>query len=384
MTTELREVRRRRGWTQDQLQHEMRRSAARLGLTLPGGQQSLRVMISSWENARHTPSADHVLVLCAAYDVPADALGLTAAPEPEPDEAPVRSLLRRRTANAGPEVADYFTRQMTEHARMDNLTGPLFVVDTVLTQFEQLVALPGREPKRAASRYAELAGWLLHDSGETEKALTYTDRSVQLADAAGDDALAVYNLMRKGNVLYALDRVDEAAAVARRAVALAQVHAPDQLAVCLRQEALTSARRGDEAATRQMFERAVELTAPTLTGDEFSSYCTTGYLHMEAALCWLTLRRPADAVQACTAALTRWPTELVRDEALCRTRLAVAHLQLRQIDEAREATSTALDRARTAPSARTLHMLQLIATRLAPYRQDRRIRDLAREIAEVA
>lgn len=364
--------------------HEMRAAAARLGLTLPAGLQSLRVMLSGWENGKHTPSPEHVLILCEALGLPAEAIGFVEVAEPAPQDATVRSLLRRRTADAGPEVAAYYARQMTDHARMDNLTGPLFVVDTVLGQFEQVAALPGAEARRTAARFAEFAGWLLHDSGETEKALSYTDRSIRLAEEAGDDALAVYNLMRKGSVLYALDRFDEAAAVARRAVALASVHAPDQLPVCLRQQALTAARSGNEPATRAMYERAVELTAPTISDDEFSSYCTTGYIHMEAALCWLTLRRPADAVAACSSALRGWPAELVRDEGLCRTRLAVAHLQLRQIDEATDAVRSALERVRSAPSARTLHMLQLIATKLGSYRQDKRVRDLTREIAEVA
>ena len=52
--------------------------------------------------------------------------------------------------------------------------------------------------------------------------------------------------------------------------------------------------------------------------------------------------------------------------------------------EAHDAARSALDRVRSAPSARTLHMLQLIATRLAPYRQDKRVRELTQEIAEVA
>lgn len=383
MATVLQEARRRRGWTQAQLQHEMRGAAARLGLTLPSG-ESLRVMLSSWENGRHVPSGEHVLVLCEAFGLPAEALGLEEAPEPVVEVAPVRSLLRRRAADAGPEVAEYYVAQMAAHARMDNLTGPLFVVDTVRAQFEQVAALPGVEAKRTAARFAEFAGWLLHDSGETELALSYTDRSIQLADEAGDDALGVSNLMRKSNVLYGLDRHDEAAAVAKRATALAEVYAPDQLPVCLRQRALTSAKAGDERATRAMYERAVELTAPSLGDDEFSSYCTSGYIHMEAALCWLTLRRPAAAVEACTAALERWPAELVRDEALCRTRLAAAHLQLRQIEPASDAVRSALERVRSAPSARAIHMLHRIATGMGPYRQDKRVRDLTREINEVA
>ncbi len=69
---------------------------------------------------------------------------------------------------------------------------------------------------------------------------------------------------------------------------------------------------------------------------------------------------------------------------MCRARLAVAHVQLRQIDEASTAARATLERVRSAPSARTLHMLQLVAAKLAPFNQDRAVRELTRDIAEVA
>lgn len=385
MGTLMAEARKRRGWTQTRLQHELRAAAGRLGMTL-AAPSSLRVTISGWENGRHTPDAPHSALLQEAFGLPAEALGLAEpADDLDADEVALRSLVRRPSTELSPEVSAYFVGQLAEHVRMDNLTGPAFVVDTVVGQLAQVHALPGAEAQRIAARYAEFTGWLLHDSGETTKALRYTDQAVDLAEAAGDDHLSIYNLMRKSNVLSSLGEHQRADVIAGKAVTMATAQAPDLLPVCLRQQALCAARLGDERAVRAAFDRALELADPLMSAEaELSSYCTMSYLQMEAALCWLTLRRPAQAVDACTQALARWPDQLLRDEGLCWARLAVAHVQLRQIDEASTAARATLERVRSAPSARTLHMLQLVATKLAPFNQDRAVRELTRDIAEVA
>ena len=204
MVTLMAEARKRRGWTQTRLQHELRAAAGRLGMTL-AAPSSLRVTISGWENGRHTPDAPHSALLQEAFGLPAEALGLAEpADDLDADEVALRSLVRRPSTELSPEVSAYFVGQLAEHVRMDNLTGPAFVVDTVVGQLAQVHALPGAEAQRIAARYAEFTGWLLHDSGETTKALRYTDQAVDLAEAAGDDHLSIYNLMRKSNVLSSL------------------------------------------------------------------------------------------------------------------------------------------------------------------------------------
>jgi hypothetical protein len=101
---------------------------------------------------------------------------------------------------------------------------------------------------------------------------------------------------------------------------------------------------------------------------------------MEGALCLLTLGQPAAAAQACTDALASWPPDRARDEALCLSRLAVAQLELRQVD----AALTAIERVHAAPSARTLHLLRVIARRVTPLNEARRVRELLEALAVVA
>lgn len=385
MTTVLAQVRRRRGWTSQRLQHELLKAAERRGLCI-AAPSSLRVMISRWENGKQVPDALYTALLEAAYGLPAEALGIApAVADDEAHEGAVRALVRRAgAADLASELYDYFDGQFAEHARIDNLAGPTYVVDTVVGQLAQLSRFTDRAGLRLAARYAEFAGWLLHDSGETTKALHYTDQGVDLAESARDLPLTVYNLMRKSNVLSSLRQHQRAHAVARKAVTLAAADAPDLLPVSLRQQALCDARAGDEPAARSAFDQALTLVEPQLTGTSLSAYCTRSYVEMEAALCWLTLHRPAEAVAACERALQHWPEHLRRDEALCRARLAVAHVDLHDLDQAMSAARDTIERVRSAPSARTVHMLQLVATKLAPYQADRAVREFTRELAEVA
>jgi hypothetical protein len=48
--------------------------------------------------------------------------------------------------------------------------------------------------------YAEMAGWLYQDSGDTTAATWWSDRASGWAQAAGDHLLAAYLLIRKANI----------------------------------------------------------------------------------------------------------------------------------------------------------------------------------------
>jgi tetratricopeptide (TPR) repeat protein len=105
---------------------------------------------------------------------------------------------------------------------------------------------------------------------------------------------------------------------------------------------------------------------------------------MEAALCLLALGNPRAATEACDRALKHWPAELVRDESLCLARLAVARCQLRQLEEACATAQQAVERVKTAPSARAIHMLRLAASKLQPFKGTRGVTELTQAVAEVA
>ena len=168
--------------------------------------------------------------------------------------------------------------------------------------------------------------------------------------------------MRKSNVLTEQGDAQRAVVTARRAAAGPR-QAPPQQAICLRQVALAEAQLRQERQARVAIDRALELTSSTPAVHDFSAYCTTPYVQMEGALCLLTLGQPVAAAQACTQALASWPPDRARDEALCLSRLAVAQLELRQVDAACDAALQAIERVQAAPSARTLHMLRVVARR---------------------
>jgi tetratricopeptide (TPR) repeat protein len=388
MVNPIRQARDARGWTSARLNHELRLAATRAGVKTANA-TSLRVMISQWENGRQTPDRTYQMLLQMAFDLPAEAMGFI-------DEAPddtlaggMGSLIRRnvRQLDVTESVLGYFRQQHAQHTLLDNIAGPGLVVDIASTQADQLRAMAEHGPVEAmllAARFQEMAGWMHQDSGSLNEALRRTDASIDLAERARDADLAAYNTMRKSNVLTEQGDAQRAVVTARRAVRLATRHAPQQEAICLRQVALAEAQLRQERQARVAIDRALELTSSTPAVHDFSAYCTTPYVQMEGALCLLTLGQPAAAVQACTQALASWPPDRARDEALCLSRLAVAQLELRQIDAACDAALQAIERVQAAPSARTLHMLRVVARRVTPLNEARRVRELREALAAVA
>lgn len=388
MVNLIKQARQTRGWTSTKLNSEIRRTAHKLGVTTASS-ESLRVMISGWENGRGVPDTTYRMLLTHVFDLPAAALGLPGDEVARADES-LAPLVHRGVERL--EITDsilgYFRRQFAEHVQLDNEAGPGLVMGVVNVQVEQVRRLAERGPTEVvelASHFTEYAGWVHQDSGDLAHALRLTDEAVDLADLAGDAGLTAYTLMRKSNILTALGQDQRAAATARRAAALASRDAPDQHAVCLRQVALSAAAQGDEVVARDAVERALALLAePSEKPNELSPYCTPSYVEMEHALCLLALDQPAAAVHACTRALETWPAGLVRDEGLCLVRLAVAQLRSGEVDEACVAAVQAVERVQLAPSARTLEQLRAVSRSVQPYREARSVRWFRQALAQVA
>lgn len=386
MSRLLREARLSRGWSSAELRTELAHAARRLGVGV-ASDASLRVLISRWENGRAHPEAVNRLLLQEVFELDAAALGLS---EDDGQRADVTALVTHSAHRAAPTeaVLGYFDRQLTEHTRFDNIAGPNFVLATALAQLgqvEQLAAGGATDIARLASRFAEFTGWLQQDVGNDAEALRLTCRAVDFAEMAGDGELTTYNRMRKANVLTTATDLPLAASTAGRALADATERFPHLVPVCLRQVALTAARMRDEHSARSAIERAVDLsTAFVNTSDAHSSYCTKSYVQMEAALCLLVLRQPAEAEEACREALATWPDGHVRDRTLCLARRAVALVDLREFDEACRTAMAAIDGVRSAPSGRALHMLRVITTRLRPLGRNTNVRELTEALSEVA
>jgi hypothetical protein len=119
---------------------------------------------------------------------------------------------------------------LTEHFTADKMLGPRQLLGPVLAQIEVLDGLrrhtrPGTaEPTlRLLAQYAEFAGWLHQDSGDTTAAMFWSDRATQWAQAVGDYQMVAYMLIRKSNIAL-LD--DDAANVVDLAAAARKVPGP--------------------------------------------------------------------------------------------------------------------------------------------------------------
>jgi tetratricopeptide (TPR) repeat protein len=146
---------------------------------------------------------------------------------------------------------------------------------------------------------------------------------------------------------------------------------PTVRAVVLRQKAHALAGLGEEqACSTVIFEALEAISGSGDTGDEGSlaPYCTTGYLTMEAATCWLQLGQPDRAVTAFTQASQVWPSHLRRDHGLHLARRASAHAGVGDIAPACGLATQAIDTVRQTASARTVRELRRVADRLDPWR----------------
>lgn len=288
-------------------------------------------------------SAPYRTLLRTVYGLADAELGLLPA-EPLPFQHVTPQAVPRMT----PEVGAYFESLFAEHVRADNLIGPRLVLDVVSHQAETLRSsvrqARGAEREQAvrlASRYEEFLGWLNQDAGRPCQAMIHTDRARDLATELRDPPLAAYLLMRKSNI--ATDSGDPVLALAL--AGLGQGQACDDVAT----EALES------------------VAAGRVWPDESSlaPYCTTGYVAMEAAACWLQLGQPDQALTMFALAPPAWPDGLRRDHGLHLARRATAHAGVRDVDAACDLAEQSLRTVRQTGSARTIRELRRLSHQLS-------------------
>jgi tetratricopeptide (TPR) repeat protein len=274
-----------------------------------------------------------------------------------------------------PEVVSYYESLFAAHVRADNVLGPHLVMDVVEHEAAALrVAVrQARGPERAPAarltcRYEEFLGWLHQDAGHLDTAMAHTDRARDLSGELHDPDLTAYLLMRKSNI--ATDIGDPALALALADAALSQtVHLPfNILAVILRQKAHALAGLDDEPACREAITEALESASREDSEPAaLAAYCTSDYVAMEAATCWLRLGRPEDALSAFGAAPDAWAPHLRRDYGLHLARRANAHAGVADIGPACDLAEQAMATVRQTASARTLRELARLAEQLTAW-----------------
>ncbi|MGW5349456.1 hypothetical protein ACWERV_02915 [Streptomyces sp. NPDC004031] len=275
-------------------------------------------------------------------------------PAPPPDDAHM-------------EAATEHLREMWHSlVRADNLFGPRHALAAVRQQLHLLDHLlkQARGEQRAellrlAARYAESAAWLHEDSADLPNASAWTGQAMEWATESGDQAMVAWTLFRKSQQATTRGNATQTVGFAQAVLRNEPVLTPSMRASALQQEARGHALDGDERACHSRLDEAHTYAASRTTkGDARSGhgdFCTSGYIEVQRANCWLELGRPDLAVPVFERTLDDIPDAYQRDKGFAQARLAKAYAEVGRYEESAASAATALAVARTSGSLRTMH-----------------------------
>lgn len=277
------------------------------------------------------------------------------------------------------QVLDYFRALLAQHYTADKVLGPRHLVEVVLAQIAVLDKLrsgsrPGTaEPAmRLLAQYAEFAGWLYQDLGNTAAAVRWTDQAGQRAQAIGDHHLAAYLLVRRSNIALldddAVDVIELAAAAGR----VARPISPKLAALAAQQEARGWALHAEPDRFRRLIDFAADLLLdhPDDLDDDAPIYLHSydlNTLEEQSASGYRTCGQADTAVAILERRITATPTDQHRDRAHQLAKLANAVLKTAHPDPERAAIIglNCIDVARSTGSARIGTELQLLSRHLS-------------------
>jgi transcriptional regulator with XRE-family HTH domain len=324
-------------------------------------------MVGKWERGEKRPSRFYQRLFVLLYGVPAEQLGFRplvpgeqAAEDvlvelgageganqplsPNPGtpggvRLPVPAIATPRRVD--PEAVGRLGTILIEYANIDNLLGPahLLALTKLHLQFisELLTVATGEgrtELLTVGARYAEFAGWLHQDAGNPQEAAYWSDRAMGWAQAAGNDLMVSYVLMRKSNQASSQGDANRALGLARAALRGQDRLSPRARALALRQAARGHALSGDPTGCARALNAARDQAALSEDqGEEdriLTGYCTPAFIEMEAADCAMLLGQPHQAVVTFQHGLATLPAQYQRDRAVNLARLAVAHAASRE------------------------------------------------------
>ena len=196
----LRQTRLSRGWSLEEMAHQLRHLAFRLGETEPGVDAN---MISRWERGLHRPGPRYVRLLSLLLDEPPADLGLSS-----PTAAPVLGraaetfeLARHASASAVDTIAVDDLERAVERLSREYSTSPPAVLIAAVQQRLWLIhhLLGKRLTLDQHRRLLDLTGWLqvllavLHyDLGDREAAEVGRGAALHLAREAGNAELQAW------------------------------------------------------------------------------------------------------------------------------------------------------------------------------------------------
>ncbi|GIH14712.1 helix-turn-helix domain-containing protein [Rugosimonospora africana] len=383
-TTPLQAARIDRGWKQAQVIRAVQQQAARDGTPIASA-ASLKTMLSRWENGQPA-EAMYQRLLCKVYGLSPDELGFISRQDAQ------RTGTRRVVPAISTDTVNYFRNVFAEHIRADNLLGPHHLVEVVKAQATLLDHLlpSARNTVKAelthlACQYNEFTGWLYQDSGDSDKAMSFSDRAMDFALEADDAYKAAYVLMRKANIAIDQGRPERAIGLTEAALRHGEKLPARIRALILSQRARAHATlRQSSDCMRSIEASDREIHRARIDDDDLASYCNPSYIEMEAATCWNLMDMYDAAIPVYERSLAGWPSDgLRRDQGLCLARLTTAYVGRGDIERACATGRRAVSVVKIAMSSRSVDELLRLRTRLTPWRRDEGVSDLNGQIREL-
>ncbi|WP_243742377.1 hypothetical protein [Actinorugispora endophytica] len=272
------------------------------------------------------------------------------------------------------ELLRHLGQQWHHLVKTDNLLGPRAALRGVCDQIriiEELLNLAsfGTALRKGllslAARYAESASWLYEDSGDVVKAHAWTDRAVQWAYEADDQAMLAWAFFRKSQQA---EEPGNSIALAETAQRNRDALPRPMRSAIVQQQAAGFARIGDEQGAHRLFDQALEWAVdPDLYGDArngHGSFCTLSYIELERARAWTVLGLPQRAVAIYDHVIPRMPVVYQRDRGVALARCAAAYTFLEEPEHAAVLAREALAIAHATGTGRAVNDLAAIAAPL--------------------
>jgi tetratricopeptide (TPR) repeat protein len=307
--------------------------------------------LSRIESGRNrVDTLDKLIHYARSLKMPADLLWFEL-PEDE-EEEPKRSrgvfalpdgpLVAATSLYAEPALADSLLATLDLYSNTDNLAGPRSLVNIVPEQlrFVENLLLNTRDKDRkqllrVGARYAEFAGWIYQDVGALNSAMQMSSTALDYAQEADDEMLISYILMRRSNIATDAKRPELALKLADASLDKATHLPPRYRAVALRQRAHAFAQLNQPDDCANTLELAFKFAERSVDSEkDLAQYCTSEYVEMEAAHCWVELGQANKAIGTLQHSLAGWKPEFRRDLGLCLARLSVAYASSGQIENA--------------------------------------------------
>ncbi|MCE4942327.1 helix-turn-helix domain-containing protein [Streptomyces albulus] len=283
------------------------------------------------------------------------------------------------------DPVELFREQLRQMRRLGQCATSAVLLPLLTAQTNTLTALASGSDAATrgqllvlAARFAEYAGWMAQEAGDTSAALSWTADAVELARAGGDRDLSSYALVRRALVTMYDGDAAGTVALARQAQ---RAGVPQRIrGLAAQREAQGHALAGDERACLRGIDRARELltSAEPPNGNEpvigSANLCDSAA--MVTGWCLYDLGRCRNAAEVLDEQCPNIPTSAVRARTRYGLRRALAHAAGGNVEESCAIATDLLPLAVTVSSATVRTDVVRLTRELSRFRSHRVVRDL--------